>query len=429
VLFELFHGPLGVVELGRLLKGNDAGRVVVLRKLPGAPSPDLASATDLARSLAHPRLAKVLGILRGKDDAWYGASEYVAGVSLFELGRAVTARGVSLDPAVAVRIVLDALQAANEAQQLLSVTANVHDVRSIFSESVWIATYGEVFVAELLIAPVLAKELARTSTETIQGSGPSPDSLGDDVSSALAELARLVGAGELGEGATVPGLREIFERFRCDRSSRDGVPELISALSELGSAHIADEQQVAAELLRTVGTDLARRAQKIAMLERSSMHAPPDDEATRYFRVAAAPAERDTTRPPPPNPDNAPQSGDQTALFRSLVPHREDVATEPPSPTMVQENESGEVSADPISVVWRQARALLDSTAQRAKVHENLRGIRASWRVRKRPISAAATPLDSVTPGLGRLPKVLAILAAVLALAILIRALWAASVH
>ncbi|MET0790870.1 MAG: hypothetical protein ABW061_05065, partial [Polyangiaceae bacterium] len=81
-LFKLFDGAQGTVELGRLLKGNDTGRLVTLRRLSGAPSPDLASATDLARSVAHPRLSKVLGIIAGRG-GWYVASEHIPGVTLF----------------------------------------------------------------------------------------------------------------------------------------------------------------------------------------------------------------------------------------------------------------------------------------------------------------------------------------------------------
>jgi hypothetical protein len=73
VLFEIFSAELGPVHLGRMLSGNDAGRLVTLRRLPAPPWPELAAATDLARSVAHPKLAKTLGVQRA-GDTWYVAS-------------------------------------------------------------------------------------------------------------------------------------------------------------------------------------------------------------------------------------------------------------------------------------------------------------------------------------------------------------------
>ncbi|MES1179542.1 MAG: hypothetical protein ABUL62_34820 [Myxococcales bacterium] len=440
-LFELFAGPLGVVELGRLLKGNDAGRVVLLRKLVGAPSPDLASATDLARSLAHPKLSKVLGIIRGKD-AWYVASEYIPGVSLFELGRTVAERGVALDTAVALRIVLDTLKAAQEAQRLLSVTANLHAVRSVYAESVWIARYGEVFVSEVLIASLLADELSERGAQS--GADLASPAV-DDVASALSELARLLGVDSSSErtpvdaATLVPGLGKILVRFRNAAASELSLAGLITALTELGSVHIASEQQVAAELDRVVGLVLERRGQKIEMLERGSLHAPADDDATRYFRVAPAPAERETTRPPP-DPNRGPPSGDPstdlTAVFRSLVPQPPqqvgDEPTEPPptSTDVDQPPADEDDDGNPISDVWRQARALLDTKAQRAKLHGKLRSIRVSRRSQKRSVAAPEAGPVAVTEAVpSRLPKLVFVVIAVVALALLVRALWGAHGH
>src|SRR3954468_18845471 len=67
VLFEMFNGALGSVHLARLLKGNDAGRLVTLRKLPAACPEELTVAADLARSVAHPKLIKVLGIIEEQN--------------------------------------------------------------------------------------------------------------------------------------------------------------------------------------------------------------------------------------------------------------------------------------------------------------------------------------------------------------------------
>jgi len=429
-LFELFTGTLGVLELGRLLKGSDAGRLVLLRKLAAAPSADLASASDLARSLAHPQLAKVLGIVHTQD-AWYVASEYISGVSLFELTRTVAERGSPLDTAVAVRIVLDTLKAAKEAQQLLAVTANLHGVRSVHSESVWIARYGEVFISELLIASALADDRATPPV--------------DDAASALEALARLLGAeaspeptSAFDKATQVPGLSEVLLRLMGESRSEPTLDDAIAALSELAGAPIASEDDVAAELDRVVGLVLERRSQKIAMLERASLNAPADDEATRYFRVFPTPTEREKTTRPPPDPNSAPPSGappsDVTALVRSVVAHPSDVPTEPP-PTSVETQEQDaedDGSGNAISAVWRQARVLLDTTAQRAKLNGKARSDRAARRSHPHPDAAPVTEAaQAEASSAWRFPIQTLLLAAVaaLALGLLIRIIWTAVGH
>lgn len=440
-LFELFTGQLGVLELGRLLKGGDAGRLVLLRKLTAAPSADLASASDLSRSLAHPRLAKLLGMVRDKH-AWYVASEYIPSVSLLELTRAVAERGTPLDTAVAVRIVLDLLKAAKEAHELLSVTANLDQVRSIHAESVWIAPYGEVFISELLVASALADERAAREQEPAENSA-APCPVGD-AASALAELARLLRivpgpeqAAALEAVGLVPELRELLrnslERFEIE-PTLDGV---IAALDAQASAHGASEEQVAAELEHLVGRVLERRSQKIEMLERSSLHAPADDEATRYFRIAPAPIERETTRPPPA-PERpasiAPPTTDPTALLGNIVPVADPVAdaaaTEPP-PTVIDSHDSvADAGGDAISAVWRQARPLLDTAAQRAKRHGKPRSRRASRRSEPRPSAPAeGAPVEAAPPLRFPFQKLLLALISAVALALLIRLVWAARGH
>src|SRR4051812_45087759 len=86
VLFDLSPG-VGSAQLGRLLKGHDAGRLVSLRNIQAALVPELSPRVDLARSIAHPSLVKLLGIVRA-GDKFYLASEYIPGVTLAELSRA-----------------------------------------------------------------------------------------------------------------------------------------------------------------------------------------------------------------------------------------------------------------------------------------------------------------------------------------------------
>src|SRR6478735_4830382 len=95
-LFELFRGGAGAVLLGRLRDGGHAPQLVALRRLANLPTRELEAAIALGQRVVHPRLSKVLGSYQ-HEDAWYLASEYVSGVTLFELGQtAVRAAAVEL---------------------------------------------------------------------------------------------------------------------------------------------------------------------------------------------------------------------------------------------------------------------------------------------------------------------------------------------
>jgi len=299
VLFEVFSGSLGSVHLGRLLKGHDAGRLVALRKLAGAPSAELASAADLGRSIAHPKLAKVLGVIRERDAA-YIASEYISGVTLFELGRAVVGRNPPVEPAVAVRIILDALKAGHAAQRLLKEAMGMRSVRCLYPECIWIADFGETFLSEVLVAPLLAPK------EAVEASAAAAD-----VRSAALELMRLAcGALAADDPLTTDlsslpeELQEVLARALGDHgvSGFASLEEFITALGQLDPSLIASEDQVGLELRRFMATVLNVRRQKLDMLERGSAQTDEEDEGdeTKFFRAAVVKTEsRDTTRPPP----------------------------------------------------------------------------------------------------------------------------------
>jgi len=385
VLFELFTGNLGAVQLGRFLKGRDAGRLVALRRLAQPPSPDLASATDLARSIAHPSLAKLLGQIRC-GNVWYLASEQISGVTLFELGRAVTERRSPLDVSVATRIVLEALKAADVAQRLLVETANVSGVRCIYPESIWIAEFGEVFLSELLVAPMLAEAAAEASPPSVPP--PPLNAVSADARTATLELLRLVceevttNDPGLANGSDLPRqLRWIL--FDDEAPSRlrsyDTLADFIDALSALPKELLATDQQVSAELRLVMGQVLERRKQKLEMLERFSLQ-PKEDDATRVFRVAMKTGDEVDTSPPPNNdPERtmtAPAllasiaaerrlsepSSERTKIFGSIAPRAATLNAQTLEMTGAETAESIE---NPVSAVWRQAQALLDSSARR----------------------------------------------------------------
>ncbi len=299
VLFEMFNGALGSMHLGRLLKGHDAGRLVALRKLRGRASAELAAAADLARSVAHPNLIKLLGLVQ-ESNSTYVASEYLSGVTLFELGRAASNRQMPVQPNVAVRIVLDALTAARAAQELLQVTLHAQPVRCIFPECIWIAEFGETFLAELLVAPLLGRASAAGEPEA---------AVTADVRSAALELTRLVCAGLSADAPLETDLSGLPEELQdvLARALGHGsfvgyqsFDDFIDALASLDESLYATEAEVANELRRLMGTVLGVRQQKLDMLERGSGLEGGQDQAdeTKFFRLALKAEQRATARPP-----------------------------------------------------------------------------------------------------------------------------------
>src|ERR1700744_4653729 len=148
VLFELFEGELGRVQLGRMLSGNDSGRLVTLRRLGGAPSAELTRAVDFARTISSPRLKKTLCTLR-IDGTWFLASEYLSGVALSELTHALAEHGEKVATAVAVCITLDVVSSTMAARDLIESGGSAAKIRCLHGESVWLADFGEAFLGEV----------------------------------------------------------------------------------------------------------------------------------------------------------------------------------------------------------------------------------------------------------------------------------------
>lgn len=293
VLFDLFTDRLGAVQLGRLLNGHDAGRLVTLRRLTSSVSTELESAASRASKIAHPKLAKSLGIIRSADAAFV-ASEHISGVTLFELGRAVTSSGTPLSVAVAVRIVLDALEAGQEATRLLLEQAGQRAVRCIYPESIWIADFGETFLAEVLVAQRLDR--AASLRDGLPSYSDTNPAFADRVA-AIRELVRLA----TGRAPTsVPNASDMA-RLPVELSAillkglsqpgprgQDTVSAFVQDLAGIGSALIASEEAVSRQLRRVVAPLIEQRQKMLEMLERRSSPARGDD-ATKFF-LAPAPA-------------------------------------------------------------------------------------------------------------------------------------------
>jgi hypothetical protein len=288
VLFELSQGA-GSAQLGRLLKGHDAGRLVSLRHITAAPVSELSPRVDVARSIAHPSLAKLLGIVQA-GDKFYLASEYIPGVTLAELGRAVVARRKPLALPVALRILVDALNAAIVGQELLRLAAGEPAGNHLHPEHIHIAAYGETLLSEVGVACYLQPQTG-TDGQT-------------DLRTAATELCRLITASDevksLVDRATIPErLYRTLERAMLPLSAgTPGVRAFIDELSQSG-VPLASEAEVCDELTRLVGATLDARRGKLDMLERGAAQ-QDSEESTQFFRAAELTGTDylDTARPP-----------------------------------------------------------------------------------------------------------------------------------
>lgn len=286
-LFELFRGGAGPVQLGRLHDGRQAPRLVSLRRLANLPTRELESAANRAQGVTHPRLAKLLGTYQ-HEDAWYIASEYISGVTLFELGQTAVRQRNPVTPAVAVRIVLDALRVTSEAAQLIE--ESTISARCLYPESLWISDSGELFVAELLVAPVLARTTTGASYVAVTAGMSAPAS---DVRAAAVELARL-SCGRLMNGnpsfwqtPELPAeLSELLARAVAGDPGVETPTVFAQALSALSPHLIASREEVRAEVERLMGPERLRRQEQLASVQDQAA----DGDATQVFRAARAPA-------------------------------------------------------------------------------------------------------------------------------------------
>lgn len=298
LLFELLRGPHGAVHLGRMLRGIDNGRLVTLREV-GVPDAEALAAIDVARSLAHPRLLKPLGVV-STSTTRYLASEYVPGASLLELGTRVRASGLPLRPGVAVRIVKEALLAAEVAQRLLSDTAGLGYARCLFSDTVWIAEFGDVLLTDVNVAPLLAKNPDRDSTKAAA----------KDLFSAAIELFQLASGKAFSQevasdlGAHVPRqlAATLGQAFGLqNRAPFPSIHAFVAALDELPQEQQADDNELSEELSRRLGSTIQQRRNKLALLEAGAARQESDD-VTRIFQGSASLQDKvDTVRPDAPS--------------------------------------------------------------------------------------------------------------------------------
>jgi hypothetical protein len=312
-------------------------------------------------------LAKLLGTYQ-HEDAWYIASEYIAGVTLFELGQTAVRQRNPVQPSVAVRIVLDALRVTSEAAQLIE--ESTVSARCLYPESLWISESGELFVAELLVAPVLARTTTGASYVAVTAGMSAPAS---DVRAAAVELARLA-CGRLMNGnpafwqtPELPDeLSQLLARAVAGSPGVETPAAFAHALSALSPHLIADHEEVRAEVERLMGPERLRRQEQLANVQGQV----EDGDATQVFRAARAPAVPSFSKPPAAKaPASVPP--DLAAARRARAstvppPKPAPVAARPtlptlPTPTIPAAPPTPAPAVDPadspISGVWREAHA------------------------------------------------------------------------
>ncbi|HKO46999.1 MAG TPA: hypothetical protein VJV79_04710 [Polyangiaceae bacterium] len=282
VLFELFGSPRGKVSLGRLSTGKEAGRIVMLREIREGALPQVTPAFELAKGLTHPRLLKLLGVVSDRTHN-YVASEYVPGLSLFELVARARARQQGLSVGAAVRVMIDALRAVVSARSLLA-EAGAQPVRLLNSDCIWLVDYGETLLSEVGVSAAL---LGGASPVTpVQAS----EVEARDMMTAAVELYQLASGrlmtGDLSRAAKLhlpaPLAKVLEDVFTWSPSTDvDGLSQLADALSGLPPVLVGSEQLVATELQRSSGDLLEERRRKLAAFHSG---AGADTEgATRVF--------------------------------------------------------------------------------------------------------------------------------------------------
>ncbi len=299
VLFELATGGMASVFLARQL--GDAGfeRLVALKRVHPHLLRDpevFAMASDEARLAAlvrHPNVVPVIGVIDSGGELSL-VQEYVEGGSASALVRRLSKLGETLEPAIAVRIVCDALRglhAAHEARDLLGEPLElVH--RDISPQNLMVGTDGITRVIDFGIARA-ERRLAMTKSGIVKGKihYMAPEQIEElevdrraDLFAMGAVLFELLsGERPFGEGSESVVMGRVLigdveldklpsgtERLREPLASAlatrpEHRPATALELSRAISSALppADEEQVARVVVRALGAELAARRDRI----------------------------------------------------------------------------------------------------------------------------------------------------------------------
>jgi hypothetical protein len=328
LLSDLLVGPTGSLQLARLLGGKEAGRIALVRHVPEGSTPELTRRVARAQSISHPRFAKTLGLV-SSNGATYIASEYMPAVTLYELRQAASAQGKTLPLSIAVRVVREALSAAAAARKLFSDGGKDDCGRILFSDTIWVAEFGEVFITEVGFASLLYDSPSRAGVPNRPGSDV-------DALAGLVELRDMLSLypgtdralGSLAKDVTAGIARLLTLTLHPDSKTKvqslDAVGRALAAMPGTDSATEADVQRSVQDLMRSV---LERRQGQIPTGERVTTHAEGDEEATRMFdagRLMRA-TEQETVRPAA-NPEAHEEAPRSSGLAPAKLPRFENLA-------------------------------------------------------------------------------------------------------
>lgn len=158
---ELAASPIGALWAARIASGREEGRLVTLRRIARRPDdPELvervSEAAFSAMEVRHPKIAAVLDVVV-TDREVAVASEYVDAQVLRALLRSAGQRRSPLPPNVALRLAVDLLQALRAAKQAWGDDPEGPPLHGgVGPDSVLVATFGDVMLADLGVAAVLA---------------------------------------------------------------------------------------------------------------------------------------------------------------------------------------------------------------------------------------------------------------------------------
>ncbi len=171
LITEIAASPLGAHWAARIASGAELGRAVSVRRIPrGGPIDDAAvarisEAAFSAADIRHPKLVAVLEVVVAPQEIAI-VSEYVEGTPLRALQRQAALKRAPISIPVALRIVVDLLEAANAAridwcamhgspmdsaaEDERRLSAAVHG--GITPHTVLVASFGETMLSDLATA-------------------------------------------------------------------------------------------------------------------------------------------------------------------------------------------------------------------------------------------------------------------------------------
>lgn len=263
LLSRLNEGGTAEVYLAAAPMSGGRKRLVAIKRI----LPELAKERDFARmlidearlacQLAHPGIARVVD-LGHENGELFLAVEYVAGIDLSDIAKAVSARGELLDPALASYIaigLLDALAYAHEAKDAAGHPMQIVH-RDVSPSNVIVSWQGEVKVIDFGIARA-TNRLTKTQAGVLKGkfrymspeqaSGVAIDRRAD-VYAAAVVLHELLAGERLFSGTSGFALiQKVIEGKTPTLRGRPGISDELAEIVEHGLACMPENRWASAQ--------------------------------------------------------------------------------------------------------------------------------------------------------------------------------------